>query len=522
MARRARPNAGPKRTAAPQSPAEALVRAGVDRLAAEDYQGAADAFTRAVARDWKHAQARLFLARAHGMLGRLDECAAEIERLVSIAGRDAAVLGDAGRTLARFGRFERALAVFEKAAAADRGGSGALTQAASAAERLGRLDEASAFAAGALERDTDDHEARLIAARVHRRRGDLDAADAALAGAIGRPGAPDELRAKQWYERAAVLDALERYGEAAAALGEAKACLRAYEGMYREAADEAEYTLRRLVQELSPERIARWTDASAGLPPARLAALVGFPRSGTTLLERILDAHPLIESVEETTHWSSELVAGMQRAVPGTDSIAQTLDRVPIDAVTRCREHYLSALASHIDGPIGERHLLDKNPIRTLVTPVLRRAVPDAKIIVALRDPRDVVLSNLMQAFDPSPMNLAFLDVARAGAFYALNMEGWVRLRGLIGGWVEVRYEDVVTDAPAQARRALDLFGLAWDDRLAHYQEHMGERATRSPTYAAVREKIHTRAVRRWERYADYLGPAMGDLTRVARALGYE
>jgi hypothetical protein len=255
-----------------------------------------------------------------------------------------------------------------------------------------------------------------------------------------------------------------------------------------------------------------------------VAALVGFPRSGTTLLERILDAHPLIVSVEETAHLSSELVTGMQRAVEaegGAESLAQTLDRVPIAAVARCRENYLRAMAAHVDGPVGDRFLLDKNPIRTLVMPVLRRAVPDAKIVVALRDPRDVVLSNLMQAFEPSAMNLAFLDVERAGRFYALHMEGWLRLRDLIGGWAEVRYDDVVADADTQARRVLDLLGLGCDERLARYREHMGGRETRSPTYAAVREEIHGRAVRRWERYADYLAPAMADLERVAGRLGY-
>jgi len=291
--------------------------------------------------------------------------------------------------------------------------------------------------------------------------------------------------------------------------------------MYREPAAEAEYTLRRLVQELTPERVRGWARASAELPPARVAALVGFPRSGTTLLEQVLDAHPLIESVEESTHLSSELVTGMQRSVKGTESLAQTLDRVELDAVKRCRDRYLAAMAGHIEGPVGERFILDKNPIRTLVMPVLRRAIPDAGIIVALRDPRDVVLSNLMQAFDPSPMNLAFLDVERAGAFYALNMEGWAKLRDLLDGWVEVRYEDVVVDPPAQARRVFDLLGLDWSDQVSRFAEHTAAKAVLSPTYAAVQEKVHTRAVRRWTNYEDYLAPAMPTLERVAALLGY-
>ena len=83
------------------------------------------------------------------------------------------------------------------------------------------------------------------------------------------------------------------------------------------------------------------------------------------------------------------------------------------------------------------------------------------------------------------------------------------------------RYEDVVQDESKQARRVLDLLGLGWSDELTHFREHMRDKAIRSPTYAAVQENTHTRAVRRWERYTDYLAPALPTLERVAALLGY-
>ena len=503
------------------SPADSLIHEGVERLAGEDYHGAADLFAKAVARDWRNPQARLFLARAQGLLGRTDQCSDEIERLVQIAQRDPALLIEAGQTLAKFGLFEQALSVYEKAVERDTG-SASLTRVAEAAERLSRLEVAAEFSARAIKANPNDHEARLVAAKVHRRRGNLDLAAGVLQEALACDGAPDTIRAKQFYEQATVLDGLGEYAGAAESLTRAKACLLAKAEMYREPAEEAEYALRRMVQELTPERVKNWTQASATLPPARVAALIGFPRSGTTLLEQVLDAHPEIESVEETTHLSSELVTGILRSVPEAESMAQALDRVELADVMRCRGHYLEAMAGHMEGEIGNRYILDKNPIRTLVMPMLRRAIPDSKIITALRDPRDVVLSNLMQPFDPTPMNLAFLDVEKAGAFYALNMEGWVRLRDLIGGWVEVRYEDVVVDESKQARRVLDLLGLDWSEELTRFREHLASKAVKSPTYAAVQEKTHTRAVRRWERYTDYLAPALPTLERVAGLLGYE
>jgi tetratricopeptide (TPR) repeat protein len=462
------------------------------------------------------------LARAFGAAGQLDACRKEITRVVEIAKNHPAVLIEAGQVLAKVGAFESSLRIFERVACSGDTTGAACTRVADAAERLSRLDIAIEFARKAITQSSASHEARLILARALRRQGAMEDAITTLHDAIAHEGAPASIRAKHYYELANVLDKTSQYRDAASALTKAKEQLAGDARMMRAHADEAAYTLRRIVQDLSPERVAQWMAASADVPPARVASIVGFPRSGTTLLEQILDAHPQIVSVEETTHLSSQLVTGMTRAVANTDSFAQTLDRVDLDSVNACRERYLKAMEGHIEGGLGDRHLIDKNPIRTLVMPFLRRAIPNATIIAAIRDPRDVVLSNLMQAFEPSAMNLAFLDVQEAGDFYALNMEGWIKYRALIRGWVEVRYEQVVVDPSREAARVLDELGLDWSDEVLRFHDHMPDRAVRSPTYAAVQEPVHSRAVRRWEHYAEYLAPAMPVLDRVAKALGYD
>lgn len=498
------------------------MEAGVQAFHSERYEEAIELFRRAVQADWRHANARLFLARSLGVLGRAQECTDEVERVVQIAGRDASVLMEAGQTLEKFGLFEPALGAYERAIRAARGDASPLLRAASTCERLHRLEQAESLAREAIGIDADAHEAALVLARVLRRSGRSEEAVGLLRDSTKRKGTDDLLHARLWYELAGLLDSQAQYAEAAAALTSAKACLAERARVLAPAAEEAEYTLRRFVQEISQGRIAAWVEASAPLETARVAALVGFPRSGTTLLEQILDAHPLVESVEETLHLSTELVTGFHRSVAGADSVAQVLDRIELEDVRRCRANYLAAMSAHLSVPIGDRWLLDKNPIRTLMMPVLRRAVPGARIICALRDPRDVVLSNLMQSFVPSAMNLAFLDVAKGGAFYALNMGGWIKLRAMINEWVEVRYEKVVADSSAEARRVLELLGLEWDDALGRFQEVSKDKAVRSPTYAAVREQVHTRAVRRFEHYAEYLAPAMPHIEPIVKALGYD
>lgn len=494
---------------------------GVTALHAEDYERARECFARAVQADWRHAPARLFLARTLGLLGRGAECATEMERLAQISPRDAGVLIEAGQTLEKFGLFEQASGLYERALSVDAGSVEARVRLASSAERLHHLEQAETLASEALRRDPGAHEAALVLARVQRRSGRAAEAAQTLEATLWRTEPADFAGAQLWYELASVLDMRGCFAEAAAALGRAKALLAERGRVLAPAAEEAEYTLRRFVLELTPQRVRRWIQASESLAPARVSALVGFPRSGTTLLEQVLAAHPLIESVEETQHLSTELVTGFHRSVQGADSLAQVLDRIALADVRRCRENYLRTMSAHAGGALGERWLLDKNPIRTLMMPVLRRAVPGAPVVVALRDPRDVVLSNLMQAFEPNAMNLAFLDVARAGALYALHMGGWLKMRDMIDGWIEVRYEDVVVDPPAQARRVLALLGLPWHESLDHFQESTRQRAVRSPTYAAVREQVHTRAVRRFEHYVDYLAPALPAIEPLVDALGY-
>lgn len=494
---------------------------GVEALNTERYERALELFGKAIQADWRHAHARLFSARALGMLGRLDECAAEVERLAEVAGKQTELIIEAGQTLEKFGLFEQALRAYERAAKSAPRDAKPRLRAAAACERLHRLEQAETQAREAIALDPRAHEASLVLARVLRRSGRVDDASTLLHDAVRHDGIADLLHARLWYELASLLDAQGQYADAVAALTNAKSCLREQAKHLAPAAEEAEYTLRRFVHELSPERVQAWKAASASLEPARVAALVGFPRSGTTLLERLLDAHPMIESVEETLHLSTELVTGFHRAAGPDLSVAQVLDRIAQGDVRRCRDNYLRAMTAHVPGPLGQRWLLDKNPIRTLMMPVLRRAIPNARIITALRDPRDVLLSNLMQAFEPSAMNLAFLDVEKGAAFYAITMNGWLKLRDMIDGWVEVRYEDVVIDSAAEARRVLTLLDLPWDASLDRFQDVQRDKPVRSPTYAAVHEQVHTRAVRRFEHYADYLAPAMPHLEPIINALGY-
>ena len=145
------------------------------------------------------------------------------------------------------------------------------------------------------------------------------------------------------------------------------------------------------------------------------------------------------------------------------------------------------------------------------------------KLLIALRDPRDVVLSCFMQALPLNTNSVWYLSLDRAAARYEADLGAWLRLRELLPSpWLEVRYEDTVRQLEREARRALEFLGLPWDDAVLGYRDRMTTKAVASPTYEAVAQPLYTRAIGRWKNYEKHFGPALARLAPLAKAFGYE
>ena len=179
-------------------------------------------------------------------------------------------------------------------------------------------------------------------------------------------------------------------------------------------------------------------------------------------------------------------------------------------------EHLLGA-------PIARRMHFDKNPAYNLTIPLVLRFFPEVRLIVALRDPRDVVLSCYLRYLPLNSVSVRFLDPQRTAERYALDMTAWLKYREMIETpWCEIRYEDTVADSERQARRALDTLALPWDNQVLDYRQRLlATKRVSSPTYAAVAEPIYTRAIGRWKNYERLLEPAMKSLEPFIREFGY-
>jgi hypothetical protein len=166
---------------------------------------------------------------------------------------------------------------------------------------------------------------------------------------------------------------------------------------------------------------------------------------------------------------------------------------------------------------------LDKNPSLTLLLPGMLRLIPQTKLLIAIRDPRDVVLSCFMQYLPLNHNSVCYLTLERTAARYAHDLQVWLRLREkLCTPWLETRYEDYVRHLEEQAKSVLQFLGVPWDPVVMSYRERLKDKAVSSPTYEAVSKPVYTSSIGRWRHYEEHLTPHLRVLAPLVKAFGYD
>ena len=186
------------------------------------------------------------------------------------------------------------------------------------------------------------------------------------------------------------------------------------------------------------------------------------------------------------------------------------------------RRKYIEAIQREWGGSLEGKLALDKNPSPTAKLRIWLRLFPELRVVVALRDPRDVVVSCFFQNLPLNPFNGNFLDLPRTVVHYSNIMDVWLAVRqweGLNG--TETRYEDVVSDLEKEGRRVTEFLGLTWDDAQAKYYEKSSKKLIHAPTYRDASQPLYTRAVARWKAYEKHLAPILPMLEPYLRAFGY-
>jgi hypothetical protein len=278
--------------------------------------------------------------------------------------------------------------------------------------------------------------------------------------------------------------------------------------------DQGAESARRFTQSLPKSILRTWAEyfperRREPIPP--LAFLGGHPRSGTTLLEQVLDAHPGVAALDEPSAFLDLLQPEFHKSKELSSARLNTLRRL-----------YTLALLREAGPDAVGKLLLDKNPSPTARLPLWLKVFPELQVLIALRDPRDVVLSCYFQNIPLNAANVNFLSFERLACHYADLMDIWLMVREWEGfAWLEVRYEDTVANLVNEGRRVTEFLGLTWHEDQGRFYEKSRAKQLYSPTYQDVTRPVYTRSVARWQAYQKHLAPVLPALEPYCRTFGY-
>jgi tetratricopeptide (TPR) repeat protein len=413
-----------------------------------------------------------------------------------------------GNALIALGSLGLAQASHRRALDLEPGNLASMAALASIATHRGEHAEARRWAERLLERVPGLPDAVLSLAAAELADGAREHAEGLLRALLADPRAGPSDRARAHGLLGDALDAAGRYREAFDAYS---ACNESLRHIHRRFAAESgilEYTrsLTRALTEVAP----RWPAAAAEQPqPVAGAAsahvlLIGFPRSGTTLLEVVLDGHPDVVSLEEQDLFTESVLRFMREPLDlGPLALAPESE---LSALRRAYWERVRAGGAGVSGKV----FLDKHPLNTLKLPLVARLFPRAKILFACRDPRDVVLSCFRRRFRMNAAMYQLLTLEGAARFYDAVMEFADRARTHLAlDWRVVTYERLMEDFAGETRRICEFLGLEWTTELQAFSNRVPSREHATPSTAQLARGLDPSGIGHWRHYRGALEPVL-------------
>ena len=387
----------------------------------------------------------------------------------------------------------------------------------------GNGDAAEALAKRALSVAPQHVLGRLAAAAAALQRRDFVAAEAIALPLVQDGNLSPVNRAIALGLAGDILDARGETPQAFAAYSASNAMLKAVNEVRYEAPgfESALAQADRLAEWFAATNTAQWRDAPRHDPdsgdPSTHVFLVGFPRSGTTLLENVLAAHPQVVSLEER----DPLAAATADYLTSNDGL-ERLAQIDVAEAEQQRQAYWLAVRGAGIEPAG-KVFIDKMPLASVQLPLVAKLFPTARILFARRDPRDVVVSCFRRRFGMNPAMYELLTLEGAAAFYDAVMRlSAVYRQALDLPQQIVRYERLVEDFEATARAACDFLGLEWHADMVDFAAKARARGVATPSAAQVAKGLNREGQGVWLRYRDQLAPVLPTLEPWVREFRYE
>jgi tetratricopeptide (TPR) repeat protein len=500
--------------------AEFYFNVGVTHLDRHDYESARAVLKRAVELAPGNALMRSEYIKACYESMQMEEATAALQGWTDFSGLAPDQLAQVGHRIMNLGETQLAERVVSQLQAAQLDPRSMLTLA-QIMERTNRVHEAQQL----VDRLDSDPQAialgadlLMMRAQLAQRTGNHELARALFEQTLqGTVRFPD--RHFALFPLLRSLDALQRHDEAFAAMVEAHESQIAH----------LELTAPLAVARGTPTwEIAKWSCDPADIeqwdpadPPSRQDSpifVLAFPRSGTTLLEQTLDAHPSLRSMDEQPFVQSALDDIVAAGVYYPEQLA----KLTPEQLRTIRARYFERAAAKVQLEPGQR-LVDKNPLNLLRLPAIQRLFPNAPIILAVRHPCDVILSCFMQHFRAPHFVMLCANLQSLAEGYRRSFDFWYSQSAMLAPRVlEVRYESFVVDFERNVREMAQFLQLSWNDAMLAPAEHARAKGFIStPSYSQVVQPVNQKAVGRWRCYERHLAPIIPLLQPYLERWGY-
>ena len=491
---------------------------------AGEYAKALKVFDRAVKKEPFNLMVLKDAAFAYGQHFETKVAGQYLRRFERLVGEDPGALHVLAETWLNAYRPQEARAILEKAIKSGAARPESLLLLAGMEEKSHRLEEATDLVERILKSSPGSPEGLRLKASLLRRQGSMEDAKALYRDvAQNRTGSSGPIAARAYNEWAQILDREGDFSSAVEMIRLSKKALASLPGIsqLRERGRYERDWFQRFVSTLGPNHFEGWSVEPNG-NEGRHVILTGCPRSGTTLMEKVLDAHSEIITAEELNALSVFVAPRLISDADEASYSAADLNEIPRSLLRREARNYRRYLESGMGEKIGRRTVIDKIPSNTTMIPFLQRLMPSSQILYALRDPRDIVISSYFCWMEQNTVSVAFNTIETTVERTIDELNSWVKLREMIPGhlWRETRYEDTVDDIEGESRGVLEWMNLPYEAGVADYRNQLGERGVSSPSYEAVNEPVYRRAVERWKNYEKLLEPHLPELEKVISALG--
>jgi tetratricopeptide (TPR) repeat protein len=476
------------------------------------------AYNNAISMKPNYSEAYCNLGNAYKEIGKLDEAIDFYRNAISINPNYAQVYNNLGKVFQEQDKLELAMEAYKKATSLQLKYSEAWTNGAEALEKWNKLDELDDWLKQAhknfkiVPSDISYFQSKFLW-RIKKRKEALK-----LISTINFKTVSENRKQGFLNLKAKCFESSQNFSKAYDCFLEMNLLAKKSNTYLNSNSDKFFANTKNQLEQLKLKLTSRATDSEDNGETKSPIFLVGFPRSGTTLMDTILRSHSKIEVLEE----KPTVVAA--KAAIRKNGYNEIHNKVfSIDIISEARSSYIKEFRKHIKSSDTNSVYIDKLPLNLIEVPLINQLFPSAKFILALRHPFDTILSCWMQDFEINAAMANMVDLDRIVDLYCIAMETFKICRSEYNLNVHtIRYEDLLEDLKGESSALLTFLDLTWETKMEDYRATALKRGRiNTPSYSQVSQPIYKEAKYRWVNYKEYLDKYSDQIEPWIQEFGY-